>query len=570
MLFTLLRPQLSSSSLPHLLQIQPTKNPNKTLKIPNLKFKLLFPFSSIMSSSSSWACSKCTFLNPSSQKSNCQICQTPFSLSSSSSPSKWACKACTFLNSYSLSNCEICDTRSNLQQLDSIDPDDDDLSGVSSVGSVFFPLRRCNSGRVQEPDDLGIKENGQSQMGVAQFADQVVHLGGLRNSGSNKRKFHDLGSDNADAVSCLTTKKEEKTVATKSSELAKIADSAVGNVSFKRKLCDLGGFIEKPIILDGFRGVKSSRKIVSVEDSENGFDLAKVGKAKAGTSDSKEIAEDTEIEEVSGVIKILSYNVWFKEELEVHKRMQAIGDLIELHSPDVICFQEVTPNIYDIFRTSAWWKKYQCSVTYERASSEMYYCIQLAKLPVKSFRCKPFSNSQMCRDLGVAEIVVNQNKSLVVATSHLESPTPGPPTWDQMNSKERVEQAKEAINQLKRHPNVIFCGDMNWDDNLDGKFPYLEGWFDAWERLRPAEMGWTYDTKSNNMLSGNRKLQKRLDRFICHLTDFKIISIDMIGTEAIPGVTFSKQKKLKNRIQELILPVFPSDHFGLLLTITCS
>jgi len=37
--------------------------------------------------------------------------------------------------------------------------------------------------------------------------------------------------------------------------------------------------------------------------------------------------------------KILSYNVWFREDLEVHKRMKSIGDLIQLHSPDIICFQ---------------------------------------------------------------------------------------------------------------------------------------------------------------------------------------------------------------------------------------
>lgn len=38
-------------------------------------------------------------------------------------------------------------------------------------------------------------------------------------------------------------------------------------------------------------------------------------------------------------MKILSYNVWFREDLELHKRMKAIGDLVQLHSPDLICFQ---------------------------------------------------------------------------------------------------------------------------------------------------------------------------------------------------------------------------------------
>lgn len=41
--------------------------------------------------------------------------------------------------------------------------------------------------------------------------------------------------------------------------------------------------------------------------------------------------------------KILSYNVWFREDLEMHGRMKALGNLIELHSPDVICFQVFFP-----------------------------------------------------------------------------------------------------------------------------------------------------------------------------------------------------------------------------------
>lgn len=42
----------------------------------------------------------------------------------------------------------------------------------------------------------------------------------------------------------------------------------------------------------------------------------------------------------SEVLKILTYNVWFAD-IEMHKRMKAIGDLIVLHTPDVICFQVI-------------------------------------------------------------------------------------------------------------------------------------------------------------------------------------------------------------------------------------
>ena len=37
-------------------------------------------------------------------------------------------------------------------------------------------------------------------------------------------------------------------------------------------------------------------------------------------------------------LKILSYNVWFGD-VEIDKRIEALGDIIQLHAPDVICFQ---------------------------------------------------------------------------------------------------------------------------------------------------------------------------------------------------------------------------------------
>ncbi|KVI09377.1 hypothetical protein Ccrd_012248 [Cynara cardunculus var. scolymus] len=233
------------------------------------------------------------------------------------------------------------------------------------------------------------------------------------------------------------------------------------------------------------------------------------------------------------------------EDIELRIRMRAIGDIIQLHSPNVICLQEVTPDIYAILQRAEWWKSYKCSLSFDKAITRPY--------------------SAMGRELCIAEVSVPGDTPLVVATSHLESPCPGPPKWDQMYSKERVKQANEAVDFLEKHPNAIFCGDMNWDDKLDGEFPLPDGWIDAWKELKSKETGWTYDTKSNLMLSANRKLQKRLDRFLVGLRDFKIEQIKMVGTEPIPGVTYLKQKKGG---KELELPVLPSDHFGLLLTIS--
>ncbi|MCD9645265.1 hypothetical protein HAX54_034091 [Datura stramonium] len=440
----------------------------------------------------SWSCSRCTFLNPPSQKSSCQICLSDPPLSISSGPSisvakpQWPCKACTFMNPYHSISCEICGTRVSASGLATLETDDDDELG-SSVGNVFLPLRPCNKGKISR--------------GPIRFEDDVKESVRFRcANAATKRKYRE--------------------------DPVRVEDDEVDA-----------------------KGVKAATKAVVVSDlveQESGKTFS--------TSKSK-------------VLKILTYNVWFAE-IEMRKRMKALGDLIVLHSPDIICFQEVTPEIYDIFQNSGWWKMYSCSVSNVMEVTRGYFCMQLSKLAVKSYSCRPFSNSIMGRELCIAEIEVQKDMTLVVATSHLESPCPGPPKWDQMYSKERVEQAKEAMELLERKRNVVFCGDMNWDDKLDGQFPLFDGWIDAWGNMKPEEIGWTYDTKSNKMLSANRTLQKRLDRFVCKLQDFCISDIKMIGKDAIPNLTYIKEKKVKSEVKKLILPVLPSDHYGLLLEIS--
>jgi tyrosyl-DNA phosphodiesterase 2 len=43
--------------------------------------------------------------------------------------------------------------------------------------------------------------------------------------------------------------------------------------------------------------------------------------------------------EPSKQIKFMTYNVWSREDIVLYRRMQAIGRLVEKHSPDVIFFQ---------------------------------------------------------------------------------------------------------------------------------------------------------------------------------------------------------------------------------------
>ncbi|KAM0880981.1 hypothetical protein ACQ4PT_033216 [Festuca glaucescens] len=265
--------------------------------------------------------------------------------------------------------------------------------------------------------------------------------------------------------------------------------------------------------------------------------------------------------------KIMTYNVWFREDIEVRRRMDALGGLIQYHSPDLICFQVCTPYIYQLLQSSNWWQEYKCSLSSEESMRRHYYCMQLSRFPVKFNGGIPFSNSTMARELCKVDVDTGQHINLMLATSHLESPCPAPPRWDQMYRRERVLQAKEALRILGAYSNVIFCGDMNWDDK-GMAIPSPDSWIDAWVELKPGENGWTYDTEANAMLSGNRNQQKRLDRFVCKLVDFKIKDIEMIGQDMIPGALYHKDKIVGKEFRKMDLPVLPSDHFGLVLTVS--
>ena len=82
---------------------------------------------------------------------------------------------------------------------------------------------------------------------------------------------------------------------------------------------------------------------------------------------------------------------------------------------------------------------------------------------------------------------------------------------------------------------------------------------DAWLQLNPGDPGITYDGPGNAMLSNSFKT--RLDRAFVRLTQWEAQSLSMVGTEAVPGLAYSKQ--VRGKVKQL--RVLPSDHYGLLL-----
>ncbi|GLC36570.1 hypothetical protein PLESTB_000163000 [Pleodorina starrii] len=283
-------------------------------------------------------------------------------------------------------------------------------------------------------------------------------------------------------------------------------------------------------------------------------------------------------------VSILSYNLWFNEDVELAQRMRAVGDIIEREGyPDLLLFQEVTQNMVLIFRQSNWFRRYHCSPV---AEDKSYFTLLLARrdtvtLPaLQPWMEKDFANSCMGRSILYTRASVG-GRPLVVGTSHLESPVgPGP----QQMVTQRWEQLEEAVRELEGAAgawgDVLLAGDLNWSDTRDGPIRMPPRWCDAWSVLEPRRAGCTWDPVSNPMLTSRYK-GSRLDRVLCRLSasgtsgagpasssapggrgggggsGWQLDNIKLVGTQALPGLSHEYKGKR--------LPVLPSDHFGLLV-----
>ena len=293
-------------------------------------------------------------------------------------------------------------------------------------------------------------------------------------------------------------------------------------------------------------------------------------------------------------VRILSYNIWFDNQAAQMARTEYLGRVIESCDPDVLCLQEVTLPILFVLQGQAWFEKYSlCAQPSEMELQCGYFCVVMVKKKETVRKTRIEKDGNIARDdekcetsteLGgfaqgswkahkstFASSIMGRNLQyaydlgfprLCVATSHLESWIMENP---QLMAEKRKQQLKQSLEHLGgRFEDVIFIGDMNWNDSKDGLCPIEQPWEDAWLKLRPESDGYSYDAKRNTMLRGN--LYARFDRAFAKLKNFELQSIQMVGTNPeVNGQTYEKPYIEKGEQKKIKVDVLPSDHYGLLL-----
>ena len=270
------------------------------------------------------------------------------------------------------------------------------------------------------------------------------------------------------------------------------------------------------------------------------------------------------------MLRVLTWNAWFNEEVELQPRMEALARHAAKTSPDVLALQEVTPRMLELL--SAPLRKAGFTVVDQPHLKSPYFVVLCVsdRLRLKSSDFHAFASSVMGRGVFMLSAVLGDLK-LEIGTCHLESHVCRRQGATQAQTisaaTARRAQMPEALAALERRcarsgASAICLGDFSWCSMRDGCAPGEtagERWHDAWRDVNEAAAtaGFTYDARASPMLrGGSSTYQARPDRVLYTGARLTVRSARLVGTASLPGLQRSATDARS---------VLPSDHFGVLV-----
>jgi len=250
------------------------------------------------------------------------------------------------------------------------------------------------------------------------------------------------------------------------------------------------------------------------------------------------------------------------------ERYQHIVQLFEKYKADVICLQEVIGKFIDVLVKNDYVRENYYIIHDDCKTWPGYGTYFLSTFPFILERYELITS--MGRDLIVGVLNIN-NEKIYCGNIHLESLA---------NPFIRSQQLFRCNELLDENNTALLLGDFNFasDKNYSlierrrdliekGEDPYsishledeklennvlkemMPNFDDIWELLHPGENGYTFDSSINKMLKHYEEM--RYDRILLKSNSWNAKSIQMIGNEPIESDEDG--------------PLFPSDHFGLLM-----
>jgi len=248
---------------------------------------------------------------------------------------------------------------------------------------------------------------------------------------------------------------------------------------------------------------------------------------------------------MNNVITFVSYNIWFDTTLCIERLISLIEILLIL-DPDVICLQEVRPEIYNFLIGHLNNYRYR----FPKKINKSYGCVTFSRYPITKCLDYEFTNSDMGRSLIVTKIeypyknteddkneITIDKIDIVVANSHFESIFKKNIVND--TKLKQYELSAILLNKLYgTFKNIILCTDTNLMDHEEEYFDKIfdeTSWKDLWKMKGSNLNKYTYDSYENVHLATKLpkfKYKSRIDRIIyktknCYAEEFNILKADI-------------------------------------------
>ncbi len=295
--------------------------------------------------------------------------------------------------------------------------------------------------------------------------------------------------------------------------------------------------------------------------------------------------------------KIMTYNIWglFNKSKNTNKndflyelmkiRMKGICDEILKNKPDILCFQEMSTESYNLICEHIGDKyKYKFETDFDINKNthirDRHVEVHVfSKYPVNNVTIYGMDGNQHYRD----SFMIVEFSNLVIFNCYLQSGSklsPGQENYWYHYSRLRCDQLKKIKEKINNYnKSVILVGDFNF--HLDGNYydwietKELEEFNDSWRILNKNDSGYTEDTEIND-LRWNLKFQAKQLRydgiFYKNLIPIKswiigntCIELTKENSEKFKNLLVLKNNRNKIRYNKNgLINIFPSDHFGVI------
>jgi endonuclease/exonuclease/phosphatase family metal-dependent hydrolase len=243
-------------------------------------------------------------------------------------------------------------------------------------------------------------------------------------------------------------------------------------------------------------------------------------------------------------LTVVTYNMWFDRHDYVNRAQNLVKMVLlgNKYRPDLICLQEVTPEVYKILQVMIA-SEYFLFELFESQAMPYTNLIAINKSTMDivddSLGYFDLPDTQMGRKIMLCYVMIKRTGTKFhIINAHLES-------FD-ANWKNRQTQmnAIEQILEAEKVGNFIMGGDFNIhrDDEPSENLIRQQGYNDSWiEMGSPQSLKYTYDPGTNQFAKGNTR--NRFDRILYRFKERIVLTkLKLLGV---------KQPQ-------------PSDHYGVL------